>query len=509
MTTPLNRALLQGGFALPKNVTCGPLTNYPEKILQFGEGNFLRAFFDWMVDETNERGLFGGSVVAVQPIAAGMAAQINQQDGLYTLLARGVEGGAVVDSRRVISSISRALNPYEDWAGLVALARSPQLRFVVSNTTEAGIAYVEEPHVSGTCPNSFPAKVAALLHERFLAVNGDPARGLVFVPCELIERNGAKLKEYVLQHAEAWKLGSAFTQWIESANFFLNTLVDRIVPGYPRAEAEALAAELGYVDQLLDTCEVFHLWVIEGPAHLADELPLHKAGLNVIWTDDMTPYRSQKVRILNGAHTSSVLAAYLGGVDTVREMMDDALFGRFIRQAVFDEIVPALAMDETGKRAYANAVLERFQNPFIKHELLSISLNSVSKWKVRVLPSLLDSLANTGKLPEALAFSLAALIRFYRGAPTTGGGLNGERAGAAYPIRDDADVMAFFQSRWQAFDADGDTEVLATAVLSHEAFWGQDLTRLPGMLDAVTHGLAAIQAGGVRAAVEALLANPK
>jgi tagaturonate reductase len=507
MTTPtqLNRALLQGGFALPRNVSCGPLQTYPEKILQFGEGNFLRAFFDWMVDETNARGLLGASVVVVQPIATGMAPQINQQDGLYTLFARGVEGGKVVDSRRVISSISRALNPYEAWADLVALAQSPQLRFVVSNTTEAGIAYVEEAHVGGTCPASFPAKVASLLYERFVAVEGDSARGLVFLPCELIERNGSKLKEYVLQHAQAWKLGDAFIQWVESANYFLNTLVDRIVPGYPRAEAPALAAELGYVDQLLDTCELFHLWVIEGPAHLADELLLAKAELNVIWTDDMTPYRSQKVRILNGAHTASVLAAYLGGVDTVREMMDDPLFGRFVRKAVFDEIVPALAMDEAGKQAYANAVLERFQNPFIRHELLSISLNSISKWKVRVLPSLLDALANTGKLPAALAFSLAALIRFYKGTPTANGGLNGERAGVAYPIRDDADVIAFFQSQWQAFDATGDTGALATAVLAHEAFWGRDLTQLPGMADAVASGLQAIQSQGVRAAVESLL----
>ena len=505
----LNRPLLQSGFALAKNVTCGSLQQFPEKVLQFGEGNFLRAFFDWMLDETNARGLFGGSVVAVQPIAAGMAARINQQDGLYTLIARGVEGGEVVETRRVITSISRALNPYEDWANLVTLAQSPELRFVVSNTTEAGIAYVEESYIPGSCPTSFPAKVAALLYERFQAMHGDPARGLVFLPCELIERNGAKLKEYVLQHAKAWKLGGAFKAWLETANYFLNTLVDRIVPGYPRAEAEALAAELGYADQLLDTGEVFHLWVIEGPAHLAAELPLHQAGLNVIWTDDMTPYRSRKVRILNGAHTASVLAAFLGGVDTVREMMDDALFGRFIRQAVFGEIVPALPMEETEKQAYANAVLERFQNPFIKHELLSISLNSVSKWKVRVLPSLLDALANTGKLPPALAFSLAALIAFYKGQPAADGGLEGKRNGAAYPIRDDADVMEFFQNRWQAFASDGNTAAMVSAILAHTSFWGKDLTQLPGMADAVTAGLQAIQTGGMRAAVESLLTGAK
>jgi len=505
----LNRTLLRSGFALPKNVICGSLDAFPEKVLQFGEGNFLRAFFDWILDETNTQGLFGGSVVAVQPIASGMAAQINKQDGLYTLIARGVEGGEVVETRRIITSISRALNPYEDWACMIALARSRELRFVVSNTTEAGIAYVEEPYEPGNCPASFPAKVAALLYERFVEVNGDPVRGLVFLPCELIERNGAKLKEYVLKHAEAWKLGSGFCAWLESANYFLNTLVDRIVPGYPRTEAEALSAELGYVDQLLDTSEVFHLWVIEGPAHLAAELPLHKAGLNVIWTDDMTPYRSRKVRILNGSHTACVLAAFLGGVDTVREMMDDALFGQFIHQAVFKEIVPALPMEEIEKQAYANAVLERFQNPFIKHELLSISLNSVSKWKVRVLPSLLDTLANTGKLPRALIFSLAALIRFYKGQLTACGELNGERNGESYPIRDDADVMEFFQNRWRAFDADGNTEALVSSILEHATFWGQDLTCLSGMVNEVVGNLQVILAGGIRVAVESLLMNSK
>jgi tagaturonate reductase len=350
--------------------------------------------------------------------------------------------------------------------------------------------------------------VTSLLYERFQAVGGDTARGLVFIPCELIEHNGAKLKEYVLKHAAAWKLGDAFNAWLESANAFLSTLVDRIVPGYPRAEAEKLAQELGYTDGLLDTGEIFHLWVIEGPAKYAEELPLHKAGLNVIWTDDMTPYRTRKVRILNGAHTACVLASFLGGLDTVGEMMDDPLFGRFIRHAVFDEIVPALPMEEGEKKAYARAVLERFQNPFIRHELLSISLNSVSKWKVRVLPSLLDTIKNTGKLPAALAFSLAALIAFYKGVPATDGrSLEGKRNGAAYPIRDDADVLAFLAAQWKAAGTSGNLCALAQAVLSQKGFWGQDLTLLPGMTQAIAAGLQAIEANGARAAAEAVLGH--
>ncbi|XHR27920.1 MAG: tagaturonate reductase [Chthoniobacteraceae bacterium] len=500
----LTRSLLKSGFNLPKNVAVGPLATRPEKVLQFGEGNFLRAFVDWMIDEANERAGFNGSVVAVQPIAQGLAGKINEQDGLYTLIARGVEAGKVVENRRIISSISRALNPYDQWASLVELVRSADLRFVISNTTEAGIAYVEEPHTPGVCPNSFPAKVANLLYERFQAVQGDAAKGLVFIPCELIERNGAKLKEYVLKHAAAWNLGAEFTAWIESANAFLNTLVDRIVPGYPRAEAEALVNELGYQDNLIDTGEVFHLWVIEGPAKYAEEFPLAKAGLNVIWTDDQTPYRTRKVRVLNGAHTSSVLASYLGGLDTVGEMMDDPVFGKFIRRAVFDEIVPALPMEEAAKKAFAEAVVERFQNPFIRHELLSISLNSVSKWKVRVLPSLLDTVKNTGKLPAALAFSLAALISFYKGTATPEGAFQGLRNGAAYPIRDDADILEFFKTRWASLASE--PAALAKETLSQTAFWGQDLNAIPGLTEAVASGLAAIQTKGARAAVEALLA---
>ncbi len=501
----LTRSLLESGFSLPESVTCAPVRPRPERALQFGEGNFLRAFVDWMVDEANEKAGFDGAIVVAQPIAQGLATKLNSQDGLYTLIARGVEGGKVVENRRVISSISRALNPYEDWAALVDVVRSTDLRFVFSNTTEAGIAWVAEAFEPGVCPNSFPAKVAALLYERFQAVGGDAAKGLVFLPCELIDRNGEKLREYVLRHAEAWNLGEAFIGWVREANAFLSTLVDRIVPGYPQAEAEGLAAELGYTDGLIDTGEIFHLWVIEGAAKFSEELPLHKAGLNVVWTEDMTPFRTRKVRILNGAHTSSVLAAFLGGVDTVGEMMDDAVFGRFIRRAVFDEIVPALPMEENEKLAYAEAVMERFRNPFIRHELLSISLNSVSKWKVRVLPSLVDSLANTGKIPEALAFSLAALIEFYKGEPAANGALAGSRAGQPYPIRDDADILAFFQGAWK--DHAGDSSALAAKVLGNTALWGEDLNLIPGLAGSVGAGLAAIEKQGIRAAVEALLSH--
>ena len=479
----------------------------PERIVQFGEGNFLRAFADWMIDEANEKKHFDGSVVVVQPIRRGLAAAINAQDGLYTLIARGVEEGKVVESRRVITSVRRALDPYTQWADLVALFQAPDTRFAISNTTEAGIAYLAEPMVPGVCPETFPAKVAALLYQRFLAFQGNPGRGLIFLPCELIDRNGDNLLKTVLHHADAWGLPSAFIMWVKEANHFLNTLVDRIVPGYPHAEAAKIEGELGYADQLLVTGEHFHLWVIEGPKALEAELPLAKAGLNVIWTSDLSPYRTRKVRVLNGAHSGSSLAAYVAGVDTVRDMMDDPVLGAFVRRLVFDEILPLVKLPEAEKQAYAASVMERFRNPFVRHELMSISLNSVSKWKVRVLPSLLDAQAATGEVPPLLSFSLAALICFYRATLAKDGSYKGDRRGKAYAVRDDAPVLEFFAKAWAGVRVSRDWTALATEVLGRADFWGRDLNEVPGLTEAVASSLTRIRVRGMRRAVAAVLAN--
>jgi tagaturonate reductase len=505
MSTSLSRNYLRAQKQLAPSVSRGPADVYPERVVQFGEGNFLRAFADWMIDEVNARQLFRGNVLVAQPIRQGMAATLNEQDGVYTLLMRGVQNGKVVEARRIITATRRAVNPYEQWAELQAAFRSPDLRFVVSNTTEAGITYVPEAFAHGICPESFPAKVAALLYERYVAVHGDRKKGLVFLPCELIDRNGDNLRRTVLEHAQNWALPGAFAAWVTEANYFLNTLVDRIVPGYPRAEAAKLQAELGYDDKLIVAAEYFHLWVIEGPQHLSEELPFTKAGLNVVWTNDLAPYRTRKVRVLNGAHTSSVLAAYLAGLDTVRDMMEDPVFGAFVRRAVFDEILPTIALPEAEKRAYAESVLERFRNPFVRHELLSIALNSVSKWKVRVLPSLIDAQHSTGRVPPALAFSLAALIAFYRGAVVTINELQGRRGEQTYPIRDDAAVLEFFARAWKRTDETGDWPELATATLARADFWGSDLNTVPGLTEAVARALAEIETGGAREAAKAAL----
>lgn len=501
----LSRSHLATRGALPAGVTYGPLTVFPERIVQFGEGNFLRAFADLMFDELNARGLLQSNVLVVQPIRAGLADALNAQDGLYTVLVRGTEKGRVVERRRIVTAVRRALNPYDRWADLVATFTGPDLRFVLSNTTEAGIAYVTEAHDPARCPESFPAKIAALLHARFQACGGAAAPGLVFLPCELIEKNGANLRECVLLHAAAWGLPPEFAAWVRHANVFVNTLVDRIVAGYPKAEAAQLEAELGFADRLLVASEVYQLWVLEGPAELAAELPFDRAGLNVIWTDDLTPYRSRKVRVLNGAHTSSVLAAHAAGVDTVRDMCDDPLLGGFLRRVLFDEIVPEVAQPEAERQAFAEAVLERFANPFVRHELLSISLNSVSKWKVRVLPSFLDGVTRRGgRPPRLLAFSLAALVWFYRVQRQADGSYAGERAGGLYPVRDDAAVLEFFATAWAQAERDGDFAGLARSVLARTEFWGRDLGEIAGLADLLASDLASLRRQGMRATLAQL-----
>ncbi len=404
----LNRAnLALGKLAVESSA---PSSLKPTRILQIGDGNFLRAFVDWMVDVANGAGLMNGEVIMVQPLERGVADLMKAQDQLFTVLLRGVQNGQQVQSKRLVSCVKDTLNPYSQWSAMLATVQDPALRFVVSNTTEAGIAYVEEALVDGKCPANFPAKVTALLLARFKAFNGSPESGLVFLPCELIEANGSKLKQYVLQFAEAWKLPAEFVAWVKEHNVFCNTLVDRIVPGFPAAEAEALYAEFGYRDPLTVAAEPFLLWVVEGPAWLAEELPLHRAGLDVVWTDDLQPYRTRKVRILNGAHTASSLASYCAGLDTVREMTEDPVVSKYLDQVMFDEIVPFVPLPDAERKAYAATIMERFANPHIRHELISIALNSVSKWTVRVLPTDKDYAAQHGQAPAGKSMPNRALL---------------------------------------------------------------------------------------------------
>ena len=451
----------------------------PVKILQFGEGNFLRAFVDWMVDILNEKTKFNGAIDVVQPIRNGMAKALNQQDGLYHVALKGIQQNKIFSETRLVTSVYTALNPYDSFENFLKKAENPDLRFIISNTTEAGITFSPSDSNPEVLSESFPGKLTQLLFHRFKFFKGNSGKGLVLLPCELIEKNGENLKSAILEYAALWKLPAAFAAWVNDANIFCNTLVDRIVPGFPKDIIQEIQDSIGYDDNLVVQAEPFHLWVIEGPRSVQNEFPTDAAGLEVKFVDDLTPYRTRKVRILNGAHTTLVPVAYLKGFRTVRESIDDDYIGTFTRKAIFDEIIPTLDLSATELNQFAGDVIERFKNPFIKHELLSIALNSISKYKVRVLPSVLEYKKRTGKLPENLLYSLAALIRFYKG----------EWNGNAIPLNDSADVLEFFKSAWK----NNDSEEVVQKVLSNESFWGQNLTKIDGLAAQVRKALIRLE----------------
>ncbi|QOV20239.1 tagaturonate reductase [Blautia liquoris] len=460
------------------------LEDAPERVLQFGEGNFLRAFVDYWFDLLNERVGFNGKVVLCQPIGSGMADMINEQEGLYTLFLRGFEDGKKVNDKRVISSVSRCLNPYENYQAVLDCAKNPDLRYITCNTTEAGIVYDPSCKFEDVPASSYPGKLTQFLYERFKNFGTEKGKGFVILSCELIDDNGKELEKCVLSYIDQWDLGDEFKTWVKEENIFCSTLVDRIVTGYPRNEAKQICEELGYEDNLIDTGEVFGFWVIEGPDSLKEELPFEKAGLPVIICKDHKPYKQRKVRILNGAHTSFVLGAYLAGQDIVRDCMNDDVISGFMNKTIYDEIIPTLTLPEEELKEFAAAVKERFNNPFVDHALLAISLNSTSKWKARVMPSLKGYVDKFGKIPTCISASLAFYIQFYTGKRLEENALIGVRKDNEYEIKDDRYVLEFFDAHKDDSAAD-----IAKAVLSNTDFWGEDLTQITGLLDDVTKDL--------------------
>lgn len=415
-----------------------------EKFIQFGEGGFLRGFADWMIQKMNDSTDFEGSIVVVQPIKEGLCDVLSSQGCKYTHLVRGEEGY----ESSVIDVISRCVKPYDDFDAYLALAAQPELRYIISNTTESGITFNENDQKTDTPPHSFPAKVTLLLKKRYDLGLG----GFIFLPCELIDRNGDNLKACIIKYADLWGYSEDFKAWVEKENVFTNTLVDRINTGYPKGEE----IELTFDDKMVNTSEFFHLWVIETDYNLEGELPFKSAGLNVIVTPDaLEKYRTRKVRILNGAHTSLVPYALLSGFDTVKSCVDDEKMNAYIRKCVFEEIIPTLDLPKDELISYANDVLVRFSNPYIKHYLSSIALNSVSKFKVRVLPSILEYKKRFGVYPKTLVFALKKLLEFYKTDMTN----------------DDPEVCAFLKNATTA-------EALANTKL-----WGTDLSDLLGEID--------------------------
>ncbi|WP_226093199.1 tagaturonate reductase [Dickeya oryzae] len=470
-----------------------PGRRHPDRVIQFGEGNFLRAFVDWQLDLLNEHTDLDAGIVVVRPIDTDFPPALDTQDGLYTTIIRGLnEQGNAVREPRLIRSVNREINVYRQFDEYLALAHDANIRFVFSNTTEAGISYHADDKLTDTPPASFPAKLTRLLFERFNHFNGAADKGWVLLPCELIDYNGEKLKELVLRYAAQWALPAAFTTWLNEHNTFCSTLVDRIVTGYPRNEVDVLQQELGYQDTFLDTAEYFYLFVIQGPQWLADELRLNQLKLNVRIVDDIKPYKERKVAILNGAHTALVPVAFLAGLDTVGESMNDAQIGKFVETTIAEEIVPVLDLPHDELMSFAEAVLSRFRNPFIQHQLLSIALNGMTKFRTRILPQLLMYRERHNALPKRLTFALAALIAFYRG----------ERNDDRYPLQDDAHWLERYEVLWSGVRA-GTTSLaqVVNAVLSDAEHWEQDLTLVPGLAALVTEQLQAIVERGMRDAL--------
>ncbi len=481
------------------------LKNAPEKVLQFGEGNFLRAFVDYWFDLANEKADWNGKCVLVQPIAPGLAKMINEQEGLYTLYLRGSENGQKVDDKRVISSVSRCLNPYEkaDYEKMMDVAASDDLEIIVSNTTEAGIVYDPACQQNDCPPSSFPAKLTQVLYHRYKAGK----KGIIMLACELIANTGKELLKCVNQYIDQWGLEDGFKKYVNEDCTFCGSLVDRIVPGRIRdpKEVAELEEKHGYADPLLDVGEVFGVWVIEGDTKLNDILPFRKAGLedHVFVTPDMSPYKKRKVRILNGAHTGFVLGAYLAGFDIVRDCMHDETILGYMNKMLLQEVVPILPLDQDDCKKFAAAVEDRFNNPFVNHELMSISLNSTSKWRARNMPSFLEYIKKNGKLPTCLTMSFAAYIAFYSNniQELNDKGLVCKRAkGNEYTISDDRYVLEFYNAH-----KDDDIPTLVHAVMTNEQMWGQDLTKVAGFEEATVKNLTLIREQGAMAAYKSCL----
>ncbi|SFR63206.1 tagaturonate reductase [Anaeromicropila populeti] len=479
------------------NKSISKMKERPIKVVQFGEGNFLRGFVDYMLDVANEKGFFDGNIVLVKPIEYGNLEMFHKQECQYTVYLRGIVDGKEAKEKRSISSVADAVDAYLEYEKYSELAKLDSLRFVVSNTTEAGIVYDETDKFELNPPKTFPGKLTKFLYERYKHFNGDRNKGLIMLPVELIDNNGKKLKECVMKLAVLWKLEAEFSAWIQEACEFCSTLVDRIVTGFPSEEANAIWDECGYKDQLIVTAETFALWVIESERDIKGDLPLDKAGLPVIFTNNQAPYKERKVRILNGAHTSFVLASFLAGNNYVLESMNDNDVKTFMEETIFEEVIPTLSLSKEECEEFAKSVVERFYNPYIKHALLAISLNSVSKWRARCMPSLLKYVEKFNKLPKHLTFSIASLIAFYSGRELKDGALTAYRKDEEYKIRDDQEVLEFFRDY-----SCKPTEEIVEAFLKNENFFGCDLTEINGLMNVVISDLNDIKNLGMRTALQ-------
>ena len=485
------------------NKRTAPKSVAPERIIQFGEGNFLRCFVDWIIYKMNRKTDFNSSVVVVQPIERGMVDWLNGQDCLYHVNLQGRLNGEVVNKLTRIDCISRALNPYTQNQAFMALADQPEIRFVISNTTEAGIAFDDSCQLTDAPASSYPGKLTQLLYRRYQTFNGAPDKGLIIMPCELIFLNGHHLKECIYKYIELWKDGfgadyEGFKKWFTDCCYVCATLVDRIVPGFPRKEIKEIQEKIMYADNLVVQGEAFHLWVIEKPENMSiealkAEFPAEKAGLNVLIAESEKPYHERKVTLLNGPHTVLSPVAFLSGINIVRDACNDPMVGKYIHKVQFDELMQTLNLPMDELQKFASDVLERFNNPYVDHQVTSIMLNSFPKYETRDLPGVKTYLERKGELQQGLVFGLAAIITYYKG---------GQREDGTPIVPNDApEIMQMLTDLW----ATGDTRKVAEGVLAAENIWHEDLNKIPGLTDLVTADLDKIQQLGMRGALETIL----
>jgi len=488
----------------PLNSRTAPKSYAPERIIQFGEGNFLRCFVDWIIYKMNRKTDFNGSVVVVQPIEHGMVDWLNGQDCLYHVNLQGRLDGQPVNQITRVDSISRALNPYTQYQAFLALSEQPEIRFVISNTTEAGIAFDAACKLTDAPAASYPAKLTQLLFHRYQTFRGDRTKGLIIMPCELIFLNGHHLKECIRQYIELWKEDfgrdyAGFKKWFEKYCYVCATLVDRIVPGFPRKDIEKIQKCISYADNLVVQGEVFHLWVIERPENMSvtqlrKEFPAEKAGLHVIVTEDEKPYHERKVTLLNGPHTVLSPVAYLSGINIVRDACNHPVVGRYIHKVQFEELMETLNLPMAELQKFASDVLERFNNPFVDHQVTSIMLNSFPKYETRDLPGLKTYLQRKGKLPEGLVFGLAAIVTYYKGGTRTDG--------APIQPNDASEIVRLLVDLWST----GDLRKVAEGVLAADFIWHENLNvTVAGLTDLLTDYLGRIQQKGMLDAVKSIL----
>ena len=467
----------------------------PVKILQFGEGNFLRAFVDWQIDIANEKGVMNAGIAICKPRPAsgygiGVIESLQQQDCLFHTYLEGVENREVKRDVRLVKSVMDAFNPYTDYAKYEHYCLSPELEIIVSNTTEAGIRYEEGDDLMARPPKSFPAKITALLYKRFKHFNGDPEKGLAIICCELIEDNGSVLRDYVIKHAEYHKLGQEFINWVEANCSFCDTLVDRIVPGFPHDTIREIQEEIGYEDNLVVKAELYHLWAIGGPGYkkVMEVLPLDKAGLHVVFMPSIKQFRDKKVRILNGSHTGMVTMALLMGCETVMEAFNTPAIEKFVNDMVAEEVIPMIDEDQEELKIFAASILERFYNPYIKHMLKSISLNSLSKWEARNYPTLKDNWFKAGRIAEHECLTFAALMAYY--SPKSG-----------FEPDDTAEFVAYIRNNWNSEDLEG----TITKIVKEGGIFTVDFSEVPGFIPTVTNYLKDIEELGMAAALDKFL----